>query len=451
MKQSIAVICLSLGLAACAVGPNYQQPEINLEQRFIAGNAEQANEVAKLRWWNDYQDPLLTELVSEGLSQNLDVIAATERIRQALANLRTKGVNASLGGDLSGSITRSGGDNITTDTTRSMQLGASFVIDLFGGVRRDRESAVASLVAAQADVETTRLAWLAEVISAYSNARYYQTAMVLANDTIATREETVEITQHRFDLGDITEYELAEAQALLASAQATLPEYLARYNASVFTLSTLMNQPSSIMMQRIDAEASQLPIPMAPMTGLPTDLLRNRPDIRSAEASLEAAVANVGVAQADLYPSLTLSGSLARTNGADGWSFGPSILMPLFNQGALRATKDSKVSLAKQAEIDWRAQVLAAVEDVHVAQSNLEQYQLRADALMKAASFYERALELAKRNYRAGAITLLDLLDTDRSTASARVSAASAVNDAAQAWASLQLAIGAGAAATNEN
>ncbi|MGD9419730.1 MAG: TolC family protein [Verrucomicrobiota bacterium JB025] len=178
--------------------------------------------------------------------------------------------------------------------------------------------------------------------------------------------------------------------------------------------------------------------------------MRNRPDVRSAEATFAAAVAQVGVAEAEMYPSISLTGTTARVSGVDSWSFGPTLTLPVLNQGALRASRDVKQSQARQAEIDWRATVVSAVEDVQVAQSNLEQYRLRAAALDKAARSYEKALDLALENYRGGAITLLDLLDTDRLTAAARISAAAATNDAAQAWASLKLSIGAGAAVVGE-
>ncbi len=438
---------IALLLAGCAVGPDFQTPQASLQQRFVGGSAAEIGAVAQKRWWQDYRDPMLNDLVGRGLSQGLDMVAAIERIQQAQANLRATGVNSALSGNLTASQTRSGGDGMVTGNSGSAQLGAGFVIDLFGGIQREREGATARLAGAQADAETTRLAWLAELVAAYSNARYYQGALALTRNTIATRKETVAITKQRFELGDATEYELAQADALLATARAALPQYLALFNANVFAIGTLLNEPSGPIMARMQKGAPQLRTPAGSATGLPAELLRNRPDVRSAELALAAAVADVGVAESDLYPALSLTGNLGRTSGANSWSFGPALTLPVFNQGALKAARDARISLAKQAEIEWRAQVLSAVEDVQLAQSNLSQYRSRAAALRRAAASYEKALTLARENYRAGAITLLDLLDTDRSAAAARVSAASAVNDAAQAWASLQLAIGAGAGA----
>ena len=444
-------LVLGLLVAGCAVGTDYQRPEVAMETRFVGGNAEQIGAVATQQWWLNYKDSILTSFIARGLAQNLDVIAAGERIRQAQAELRTTGVNAAADGSLTGSVTTSGGDGTSgTSTVESGSLGASLVIDLFGGIRREREAAVASLTAARAEEETVRLAWLAELIAAYSDARYYQEAMALTRTAIATREETVSITRSQFDAGAATEYEVAEAQALLSTARADLPQFAALFDANVYAIATLLNEPAGPIKAQMQKGAPQLSSPGGARTGVPADLLRNRPDVRSAEADLAAAVANVGVAEAALYPALSLSGTVGRTDATDAWSFGPQLSLPVFNQGLLKASRDAQLSVARQAEIAWRASINEAVEDVQVAQSNLTRARQRAQLLRTAASDYGRALTLAQENYRNGAITLLNLLETDRNTNAARISAASATNEAAQAWATLKIATGAGAAVTGQ-
>lgn len=439
------LLLLSTGLAGCTVGPDYQRPDIYLQSQFVGGNAVTVGAVASEKWWLSYKDSVLGELVSRGLAQNLDVMAATEAIRQARAELRATGVNSAIDGSLSASSYRSGGEGVAESTTDSASLGASLVLDFFGGIRREQEGAKASLAAAQAEADATRLAWLAELIAAYSDARYYQEVLALTRKTISAREETVEITRSKYSAGAATQYEVAEAEALLSTARAELPQYAALFDANVFAIATLLNEPAAPIVARIQKGAPQLTAPSGGKTGVPADLLRNRPDVRAAEADLVAAVADVGVAEAALYPSLTLSGTVARSSGLDSWSFGPALSLPVFNQGKLRATRDAEISVAKQAEIAWRATVRDAVEEVQVSWSNLNRYRRRAALLRTAASDYERALELAQENYRSGAITLLDLLETDRNAASARISAASAANDVAQAWATLKIATGAGA------
>lgn len=444
-------LVLGLLVAGCAVGPEYQQPEFALQNRFVGGSAEAIGAVARETWWTAYQDKTLNDLITRGLAQNLDVIQAMEAIREAQADVRATGVNSALDGSLTAAYDRSGGEAINgVSTVNSADLGATFVIDLFGGIRRERESALADLTAAQADVETARLAWLAELLAAYSDARYYQEVLALTRDTIEAREETVEITRSQYEAGAATEYEVAEAQALLSNARAALPQYAALFDSSVFAIATLLNEPAGPILSHMQKGAPQLRTPGGERSGLPADLLRNRPDVRSAEADLAAAVADLGVAEAALYPSLTLGGTVGVADGVNAWTFGPELTLPVFNQGALRAERDAQLSSAKQYEIVWRAAVLDAVEDVQVAQSNLVRYRQRATLLRRAADDYERALSLAQENYRRGALTLLDLLDTDRNTASARIAAASAINDAAQAWATLKIVTGAGAAVAGQ-
>ncbi|WP_394154819.1 efflux transporter outer membrane subunit [Loktanella salsilacus] len=317
-------LILSLLLAGCAVGPEYQQPEIALENRFADGSAESIGAVAAERWWVGYNDAVLSELVSRGLTQSLDVMSATEAIREAQANLRATGVNSALDGSLSASSTAAGGDGISGSvTTNSATLGAGLVLDLFGGLRYEQNAAAASLTAARAASETVRLAWLAELVSAYSNARYYQEVLALTRATISSREETVGIIGSQLEAGAATEYEVAEAKALLSSARASLPQYAALFDANVYAIATLLNEPAGPIMTQMQKGARQLSAPGAANTGVPADLLRNRHDVRSAEADLAAAVAAVGVAEASLYPSLSLTGTIGRTDRADSWGFGP--------------------------------------------------------------------------------------------------------------------------------
>ncbi|MBD2859427.1 efflux transporter outer membrane subunit [Spongiibacter sp. KMU-158] len=441
-----ALVILPLLLAACAVGPDYQRPDVSLSDRFIGANAAAVADVAQQRWWQDYNDPLLSTLVEQGLSQSLDVLTAIERIQQARANAKATGLSAAVSGSLDVANVRQGGDAIDgVQVIDSQQLSAALVVDLFGRVQRGREAALADLVAAKAESQTVRLAWLAELVSAYADARYYQAVKKLAENTIAAREQTAAIIRLQFEAGASTQFEVATAEALLATAKADVPRYQALFSANVFSIATLLNTSATEVFAQMEAPSEQLETPAIYELGVPADLLRNRPDVRSAEADLAAAVANVGVAQAALYPAISLSGTVGASDGLESWTFGPQLSLPIFNQVALRANRDAAESIAAQAELQWRAAVLKAVEDVQIGQSNLEHYTARSTALQQAAESYQQALAMAQENFRAGAITLLDLLDTDRNALAASLSAASAINDNAKAWAVLKIAIGAGA------
>ncbi|MGO4853670.1 efflux transporter outer membrane subunit [Phaeovulum sp. W22_SRMD_FR3] len=441
----VAALLLCSVAAGCAVGPNYTAPTTAVPATFVEGDGSSLGVVANRAWWQDFRDPMLNTLVARGLAQNLDVMAANERINAAEAALRQTGLNAQLSGGASAERTRSSNDARIVSNNGAASLSANYVFDLFGGVRRGQEAATAGYVGAQDNAEATRLAWLAEIVSAYTQARYYQEAIALTRATITARAKTTEISQAKLQLGDSTELDSAQAEALLATAQASLPLLEAGFNAQVYAMATLLNEPAGPLLSQMQRGARQPSPPAGSRTGIPADLLRNRPDIRSAEQSYKAAVANVGVAEAAMYPSLTISGSISDNNSAQGWSFGPQISLPLLNQGALSANRDAKISAAKLAEISWRAAVSSAVEDVQTAQTYVTRYRRNVYSLQKAADAYNRSVGLARTSYEAGATSLLDLLDADRSASSAQLSVAAGRRDLALQWASLQIATGAGA------
>lgn len=443
MKRLILTAAL-LATACAPVGPNYKRPDIALTSTYSEASASRIGEVATKQWWSEYRDATLNDLVARGLRQNLDIAEAMERIRAAEATLRGTGLPSAVSGDLTASSTRAGADATRTTTTSTGGLSASVALDLFGGIRRAREGAQADLAAAQADEGTARLAYLSALIGAYIDARYYQEALALTRGTISSREETLRITQQKFDAGSSTELDLVQVRALLDSARADIPSLEASFLAQVYSIATLLGEPADPLVSRMQKGSAQ-PRPRASGSiGIPADLLRNRPDVRSAEMSLASATAAVGVAEADLLPSVTLSGDVSGSSGTP-WSFGPSLSLPVFNQPVLQASRDAAVSTAKQAEISWRSTVLGAVEDVQSANSRWIRDRQIVTHVSNSVDSYARALELSRQSYEQGALSLLDLLDTDRSLESARLSLASSIQSMAVDWATLQVALGAGA------
>lgn len=434
-----------LALGACAaVGPD---PDALPTPAVPAGfqEGEGAATPAQTAFWSGYNDANLNRLIGQGLGQSFDIMAANERIRAAQADLAGTGVLASqIGGTTTAGRERAGGDGIAAAAANTANLSASLVFDLFGGARRAREGAAASLRSAQAQAETVRLAWLAEVIAAYADARYYQQALALTRDTISTREGTLEVTRNSLSVGIATQYDLAQTEALLQTARADLPNYEAQFNAQVYRLSTLLNLQAAPLMAQMRRGSAPLRTPPGPGTGVPADLLRSRPDIRASQADYAAALAAVGVATADLLPAISLTGTVSDRGGATAWGFGPGLSLPVLNQGTLQAARSRRLSEARQAEIAWKSAIAAAVEDVQTAQSNLRRYRQRAATLDGAAASYDRAYTLARQNFEEGALALVDLLEADRSRAAARLAAAQARNAAAKEWAVLQIATGAG-------
>lgn len=447
MRKMVLLSCGALLTACAAVGPDYATPAAAVTPSFVGSGQGSVGKVANVAWWKGFRDPMLDGLLAEGLAQNLDTMAAMERIRAAEAGVRGTGLAAAATGGVDANGQRFGGEGSVSGTGSSAttELSAAFVLDLFGGLRRDRERAQASLASAQDDLQTVRLAWLAEAIDAYTDARYQQEAIALTRKSIASRQETSRLIGERQDAGSATELDAVQANGLLAAAQADLPTLVSGFESAVFRLATLLNRPAGPLLAQMQPGRAQ-PYPTASVaSGVPADLLRNRPDIRSAERDLAAAVASVGVAQADLYPSISLSGNVSTTAGAESWSFGPSLSLPVLNRGALSATRDARAAEAREAEITWRAQVSSAVEDVQTALSDLTQQRRRLSALQQSAEAYRRAFVLSQESYAAGSLSAIDLLDSERTATDAELAVAAARRDIALAWATLQIATGAGA------
>lgn len=448
--------CALLALAGCAVGPDYQPPELAMQQAYVdVINPQSLQRTDTLRWWEHFNDPVLNAWVVQGLDTNLSIAASVERISAAQAVLRGTGIHAAVSGDLTASSTRSGADNIATVTNESAGLSGNLAIDLFGGIRREREAALANLLAVVNDSQTARLAYLSALVNAYVNARYYQYAIVMTEQAIDSREQTLAITQRQRAVGSATELAEEQVKALLFNAQADIPDLNANFLAQMYAIATLLGKPVGPLLADMQASAPTvsallgLNLETPYQAGVPADLLRNRPDVRAAEQRLRAAFANIGVASAARLPSLSLTGTISSDNNA--WSFGPVVTLPIFNQGALAASQDQAEAQAREAFIIYQQTVLTAVEDVQSANSAWLRDRHKVDLLRKSVNAYTRAFDLSMQTYQVGVMTLLDLLDTDRNLNSARLAYAAALRDLSADWARLQIALGAGASVMSNN
>lgn len=448
--------CALLALAGCAVGPDYQPPELAMQQVYVdVINPQSLQRTDTLRWWEYFNDPVLNAWVAQGLDTNLSIAASVERISAAQAVLRGTGVNAAISGDLTLSSTRAGADGIATTTSESAGLSGNLAIDLFGGIRREREAAQANLLAVVNDSQTARLAYLSALVTAYVNARYYQYAMVMTEQAIDSREQTLAITQRQRTVGSATELEEEQVKALLFNAQAEIPSLNAGFLAQMYAIATLLGEPAGPLLADMQASAPSLSallglnLDTPYRAGVPADLLRNRPDVRAAEQRLHVAIADIGVATAARLPSLTLNGIISSDNSA--WSFGPIINLPIFNQGALAASQDQAEAEAREAFIIYQQTVLTAVEDVQSANSAWLRNRNKVDLLRKSVNSYTRAFDLSTQTHQVGVMTLLDLLDSDRYLNVARLEYAAALRDLSADWARLQIALGAGAGVKSNN
>lgn len=445
----LVLVPMVLALSACAVGPDFRSPSQPVAANFAEGSAQPIGEASAQYWWRSYNDAMLNELVQTGLSQNLDIKTAISRVAEAQAAARATGLPAMISGSVSGDSIRAGGEAISgTTTTSGASFNPSLVLDLFGGERRSREAALASLQSAELSVGAARLTFLSQLVSSYIDLRYYQNALTITRQTLGTRRETLSLVQSQREAGAATALDEAQAQAALDESLASLPSLESGFYASSYAIATLLAQPVQTIETRLQRGAAQPRPGGNASAGVPADLLRNRPDVRAAERDYAAAVANVGVSEAQMYPSVSLGGTVSTSEGVGSWSFGPKVSLPVLNQGVLAAKRDQAIAQAEQAELGWRSSVLGAVEEVQASQSDYIRNQRAVAAYQRSVNSYERVVSLSRETYNGGTTTLLDFLDVQRSLASSRLTLASSVRDLAASWATLQVAAGKGWAFT---
>ena len=443
-RLKLTALAVPALLAACTVGPDFKSPGIPLANSFAEGAHAPIGDAAAQQWWLQFNDKMLNQLVAAAMRQNLDVRTALVRIDEAQAAARATGLAGLVSGGVTGQWTRQGGDNIPVSETRSAGFNPSIIIDLFGSQQRQREAALANLRATELSVGTARLAVLSALVSSYLDLRYFQQALALTRGTISSQAETLELVRGQFGAGASTQLDVAQAEAAYNQARANLPGLESGYYSALYSIATLLAVPVQTIQTQLQAGGRQPNVYAGAGAGIPADLLRNRPDVRSTEESYAAAVARVGVSEAALYPSLSLGGNVGISNGVNTWSFGPTVSIPLLNMPVLLANRDQAIAQAEQARLAWRASVLGAVEEVQSSQSAYIRARSEVSALQGSVTSFSRVVDLSQQTYDAGATTLLDLLNGQRSLSSAQLSLAASVRDMAANWAALQVAAGRG-------
>lgn len=431
MKRLLALSLVVLG--GCTVGPDYVAPETAMPEAYRANlpDADVAPEQLS-NWWTQLDDPMLDELLARATTANLDLRRAESQLRQARAQRRITGstllptVGASGGAQRTESSSEAG-TGARTDLYSS-GFDASWEVDLFGGRRRTQEAADADLEAQIEDQRTTLVSVLAEVALNYVDLRLAQRRRAVARENVALQEQTLEIVEAQYTSGVVNRIDYDRALANLQTTRAELPRIEQAVAQATNRLNVLVGEmPGSVT--ALDAER---PIPQPSIdvaVGIPADLLRRRPDVRGAERRLAAETARVGVAMAEFYPKLSLSGSvgldaldLDSLLGADAARFGLGLAgtVPVFTGGRLRAQLEVQNAVQEQALIAYEASVLGAVEEVENAVVALAQEQVRRARLAEAFAAAERAESVASMRYEAGAEAFLTVLDAQRSRLSAQ-------------------------------
>jgi NodT family efflux transporter outer membrane factor (OMF) lipoprotein len=437
MKRALALFA---GLAAgCTVGPNYQPPRTGVPERYLEAPGGAGLSDAQLAsWWRSFGDPQLSALVEAALAQNLDIESAAARIREARALERAAGASALPQVDAQGSVTRQrisenaipappgggapGGGGFALPgqefTTWRVGFDAAWEVDLFGRNVREREAARARTGAAVWNRRDWEVTVAAEVASAHFRLRALQQQIANAEAELARQQRFVSLVSARARGGLVTGQDVEQQRSEAASAAAAIPALEAQAKAQVHALGVLVGSTPDALAAQL-AQPGALPAAPNIPAGLPSDLLRRRPDIRAAERELAAATADIGVAVADLYPrfSLTAAPALVSTAltsllewGSRSFSAAAAIDWPLFDGGRRRATVEARTARQEQALIAYRKAVLTALQEVEDALSRTDGDRRQIAELEVALAAASRAEEIARTRYRGGLVTYSDVL-----------------------------------------
>ena len=431
-RLQLAALGLALAmLGGCAglpsVGPDYQTPNLPLPSAWQAGKAADGAPQELALWWTQFNDPLLTHLVDEALRGSLELKAAQARLQQARASRRQAvggyfpSVAASVGSSNNRQAEVINPNYVGTSYTAGFD--ASWEIDLFGGTRRSVEAATADQAASAASLNKTRVSLVAEVALNYVELRGYQRRLAIAAENLASQGETLQITQWRNQAGLANSVDVEQARANYEQTRATIPDLeIGAYQAENRLAVLLGRHPGSLH----DALSAYKPLPEVPASiasGIPADILLQRPDLIAAERTLAAETARVGQKMAARYPSLSLSGSF----GWEAFSFGAlsgagavasataaSLAATVFDGGRLRSAVDIQSAVQEQALIAYESSILTALEEVENALKAHAVARDRLNARQAAADAARNAAQLGQLQYESGLTDFQKVLDTQR-------------------------------------
>lgn len=418
---------ITAGLTACtSVGPDYRPPQPNMPTHWTAtpGTTRASAEPVTNSWWTLFRDPALDSLITRAIKANLDLRIAETRIREARAQ---RGLTASAS-----SPSLSAGSSFTKNQTSEnipsgggaqdlfrASFDAGWEIDLFGRTRRQVEAADATIAASEEEKRGVRITLEAEVARNYLELRTNQQRLRIAKDNIRIQEQTAALVRNKFEIGLGGELEVAQAEAQLALTRSEVPALESATSQAMHQLALLLGQQPQSLKAELAIVASIPPVPPLLPTILPSELLRQRPDICAAERQLAAATATVGAAIAELFPRFSLSAliglqstSLANlvTASSQYWSAGPAVQWSLFDGGRTRAAIAISEARRDQAQASYEKTVLTALAETENALVAYAREQEKHQILGQAVTSGQQAVTIAKGQYEAGLTTFLNVL-----------------------------------------
>lgn len=471
-KHALAAFIVASLSAGCAVGPDYVRPDVPMLERFqgqAAVDRRHATASADLAaWWTGFGDPQLTRFVTLAQEQNLDLAQVSARVVQARAGLGAANAALLPIGNVTGQAARAYQSveaplgqvlNSTPGFDRygnayEVNVGASWELDLFGGLRRGREAALSEYQASEAGAAATRLAVSAQTADIYISIRGLQARLKVAQQQVQTQQELLSTIKLLYGKGLAAELQVRQAEGALAQVQASVPELEAGLDAAMNALDVMLGTPPGTHRAEL-AEAGAIPVaPKIAATGSPGELLRRRPDLIVAERRLAASNARIGVAIAEYYPKLSLSGLIGSATSVSGGNLFTSgatqaagvlgLRWRLFDFGRINAQIDQAKGQEAETLAAYRLAVLRATEDVENAFSALVKREEQAAVLAQGADSLGRARGASFAAYQKGVISLIEVLQADENLLRASDARARAQTESARAAVTAFKALGGG-------
>ncbi len=438
MKKPFLLIATTSMLFACTVGPDYQKPEISAPPEFVSQDVLDALNTNKEEtpfaadWWAGFNDPILDQLVVAGIEKNFEIAAATARVKEAQARIQLADagdnltIDAGIDGDVQESKRLNRDESSTTSESVFGSIGAVLPIDVFGRTRREVEAARANLEGAQEELKSIVLDTSSLITAEYLSLRGNQRQLELLEESVVLQKKTLSIVRSRFDAGLSPELDLQRAIASVENLRAQIPPLEERLRNSRNRLAGLTGEfpgfYEDLLSEHADIPEYKDRIPEL----MPLDILSARPDVRQTEATLKQAIANIGVAEADYYPSFALAGDISI--GLNGVSSTPTTalligsLAGLIEQVVLSGgERDANLEIAEaQAEealANYELALRSAVEDVETSLNALRSSAERQNSLAKSVKASERSFSQAQTLYRQGLISFLDVVDAQQDLA----------------------------------
>ncbi|MGA2231689.1 MAG: efflux transporter outer membrane subunit [Tepidisphaeraceae bacterium] len=451
LKETVRLCLVTvylLGLSGCMVGPNYSRPAVDTQAKWSAAEAANSSPVTAAggpatrpsmvqpgpdvpeQWWTTLDDATLDTLIDRAVRSNLDLRSAAARVREARADL--SGAKAALfptanvGGGYQ--FDRSDGPLFPAKTGDynfyEAGFDATWELDIFGGERRGIEASGDSLQAQTEDRRDVLVSLLAEVCRDYVELRTIQRRSAIASDNLRIAQDSLGLTQRLRAVGVTGDLDVTRAQSEVTNTAASLPAFDAQAKQSIHALGVLLGQSPDSLLAELSPSA---PIPQPPArvpVGLPSDLLRRRPDVRRVERQLAAATASIGVAEANLYPQFSLTGDFGvgatDTPQLFNWSsryvsVGPSARWLLFDAGRVLADVDSRRAVREELLANYQETILLAVRDVEDSIIAFEREQERRELYRQTVNADAEAVRIANDQYANGVTGYLTVLDSERS------------------------------------